>query len=112
METDGSLRSIWVYSWPDARSLISVINSGHYINPLPLGYFTQSDVKTVGDLVLSNCSCLNRTDRKLLACPIMAENDAWGVVVFEHEQGTTRPDNYKATYGALAHKLSNIIYRS
>ncbi len=34
----------------------------------------------------------------------------WGMVVFEHEPGTDRPDGYKSVYAALAHKLSHIIY--
>ena len=40
----------------------------------------------------------------------MAENDAWGVIVFEHELDSNRPPGYKELYAALAHKLSNIIY--
>jgi hypothetical protein len=87
-----------------------VAHSGHHINPLPLGYFLLRDREVIGDLVLAQCSCLKRPEKKLLACPIIAENDAWGVVVFEHEPGTDRPDGYKSVYAALAHKLSHIIY--
>ena len=44
----------------------------------------------------------------LVACPIMAENDAWGVDVFELKE---RPENYwRSVYAALTHKLSHIIY--
>jgi len=109
-QSDPGIKSIWIYSWPDSRSLIPVAHSGHHINPLPLGYFISTDVKTVGELVLESCSCLNRPGKKLLACPIIAENDAWGVVVFEHVVGTERPPNYKSFYAALANKLSIIIY--
>ena len=109
---DPGIKSIWVYSWPDARSLIPVAHAGNHINPLPLGYFLLGDREVIGDLVLSECSCLKRPGRKLLACPIFAENDAWGVIVFEHEPGTERPDGYKSVYAALAHKLSNIIYHN
>ena len=107
---DPSLKSIWVYSWPDARSLITVANSGDPVNPLPLGYFLRSDSEPVGTLVFEECACLKRPNKKLLACPIMASNDAWGVVVFEHKAGIDRPDNYKNSYAALTHKLSNLIY--
>ena len=109
---DPGIKSIWVYSWPDARSLIPVAHAGNHINPLPLGYFIRSDSAAVGELVLQACSCLNRTGKKILACPIMAENDAWGVIVFEHELGSDRPPGYKEIYAALAHKLSNIIYHN
>ena len=107
---DSSLQGIWVYSWPDARSLINVANAGSPINPLPLGYFLRGDAEAVGSLVFAECSCIKRSGKKLLACPIMTHNDAWGVVVFEHKLGTERPDNYKTLYAALTHKLSNIIY--
>ena len=109
-QADTGIKSIWVYSWPDSRSLIPVAHSGNHINPLPLGYFIRTDTKVVGELVFASCSCLKRPGKKLLACPIMTENDAWGVIVFEHELGSRRQDNYKSVYSALAHKLSNIIY--
>ena len=111
-QSDPSLKSVWIYSWPDARSLIPVAHAGNHINPLPLGYFIAEDVRTVGELVLAQCSCMKRPNVKLLACPIIAENDAWGVIVFEHEPGTDRPDGYKSVYAALAHKLSHIIYHN
>ena len=111
-KSDPGIRSIWVYSWPDARTLLPVAHTGSHINPLPLGYFIRSDAKVVGQLVFQQCECLKRTGKKLLACPIMAENDAWGVIVFEHELGTERPNGYRLTYAALAHKLSNIIYHN
>ena len=111
IQADPSLRSVWLFSWPDARSLIAVAHAGHHVNPLPLGYFIRSDALTIGELALDQCSCLKRPDRKLLACPIIQENDAWGVVVFEHKTGTDRPTGYKHVYSALGHKLSNIIYK-
>ena len=110
VQADPSLKSVWLYSWPDARSLIPVSHAGEHINPLPLGYFLQSDARVIGELALQQCSCLKRPNLKLLSCPIFAENDAWGVLVFEHELGTDRPDGYKQVYAALAHKLANLIY--
>ena len=110
VSTDSYLNSVWLYSWPDARTLISVAHAGEHNDPLPLGYFLRSDALPVGTLMMGQCTCLKRPAKKLLACPVMAENDSWGVVVFHHRQETGRPDNYKAIYVALAHKLSNIIY--
>ena len=109
-QADPSLRSIWLYSWPDARSLIPVAHAGNHTNPLPLGYWVTTDADSVGEMVLGTCSCLDRPGKKLLACPIIAENDAWGVIVFEHEPGTEREQGYRNIYSALAHKLSHIIY--
>jgi hypothetical protein len=110
VNADKSLKSVWLYSWPDARTLIAVAHAGNHTNPLPLGYFLRIDSDTVGELVMEQCACLKRPGKKLLACPIIAENDAWGVVVFEHEIGTDRPNGYKSVYVALAHKLANLIY--
>ncbi len=110
IESDPSLLSVWLYSWPDARTLIPVNHAGEHNNPLPLGYFLQTDSRVIGELALQHCSCLDRPGLKLLACPIFVENDAWGMILFSHKMGTDRPDGYKYVYAALAHKLSNIIY--
>ena len=112
VQADPSLKSVWLYSWPDARSLIAVAHAGNHTNPLPLGYFLLEDAEEVGDLVMGQCSCMDRPGKKLLACPIIAENDSWGMILFEHEPGTDRPPNYKSVYVALAHKLSTIIYHN
>jgi len=112
VSADGSLKSVWLYSWPDARTLIAVAHAGNHTNPLPLGYFLRSDANLVGELVMEQCACLDRPGKKLLACPIIAENDTWGVLLFEHEIGTDRPDGYKSVYVALAHKLANLIYHN
>jgi hypothetical protein len=109
---DTGLRSVWLYSWPDARSLIAVAHAGNHTNPIPLGYFLTTDALVAGQLSMEQCACLKRPGKKLLACPIIAENDAWGVILFEHEVGSDRPNNYKSVYVALAHKLANLIYNN
>lgn len=105
-----ALKSVWLYSWPDARSLIPVAHAGNHTNPIPLGYFLRTDSDAVGELVMEQCACVKRINKKLLACPIMTENDAWGVIMFEHKLDQERTDDYKAVYIALAHKLAVIIY--
>lgn len=112
VSSDDSLKSVWLYSWPDARTLLAVAHAGHHIDPLPLGYFLGVDAPTVGELVLGRCDCLGRPNRSILACPIITENDSWGVIVFEHNSESHRPDNYKSIYVALAHKLANLIYHN
>ena len=112
IDKDPGLKSVWLYSWPDARSLIPVAHAGSAINPIPLGYFIHTDALTIGELALERCSCLQRIGQKLLACPIIAENDAWGVLLFEHNPAIDRKGDYKSIYAALAHKLSHVIYHN
>ena len=104
------LKGVWVYSWPDARTLIPVLHSGHQKDPMPIGYFQIKEASSVGQLVMEQCAEIERLETKLTACPIMTANDAWGVVVFEAKDDTNRPRNWKSIYAALTHKLSNIIY--
>ena len=107
LRADQNLESVWVYSWPDARTLQPVAHAGFHVNPLPLGYFWVTDYKEVGALVMEKCTELNR-HLHLVACPIMAENDAWGVAVFNLKE--RKQDHWRSVYAALTHKLSHIIY--
>ena len=107
---DQNLHSVWVYSWPDARTLEPVAHSGHYVDPMPLGYFQVRDASAIGQMVMEQCTEIERRQQTLTACPIMAENDAWGVVIFECEDDGQRPDRWRSVYAALTHKLSHIIY--
>ena len=109
MQVDQNLNSVWVYSWPDARTLIPAAHAGSHINPLPLGYFWESDFKEVGGLVMEQCVEMNRS-LHLIACPIMAENDAWGVTVFNLKD--RKQSHWRQVYAALTHKLSHIIYHN
>ena len=108
---EDKLKGVWVYSWPDARTLIPVIHSGHQRDPMPIGYFQIQDATSVGQLVMERCAEIERLETKLTACPIMAENDAWGVVIFEAKGDTNRHHGWQSIYAALTHKLSHIIYQ-
>ena len=105
------LSSIWVYSWPDARTLIPVSHVGMPVNPIPLGYFTVNDSGAVGAMVMEQCAILERTYDSLIACPIFAENDAWGVVVFVCNNPEEAPKDWRNMFRSLAHKLSHVIYK-
>ena len=109
IQADPNLESVWLYSWPDARSLIAVASAGNHINPLPLGYFWVEDYKEVGKLVMEQCAQMNRPD-KIIMCPIMASNDAWGAIAFKIKGDA--PNHWRAVYASLAHKLSHLIYDS
>ena len=106
------LEAVWVYSWPDARTLTPVAHAGFHVNPMPLGYFRVSDASPVGQLVMEQCAEIDRQNKTLTACPIMAENDAWGVVIFQCTEDSQRPDRWRSIYATLAHKLSYIIYHT
>lgn len=106
------LNSIWVYSWPDARTLIPVAHVGSPNNPIPLGYFTVNDSGAVGAMVMEQCAILERAYDNLIACPIFAENDAWGVVVFVCDDPDHAPYDWKNMFRSLAHKLSHVIYQT
>ena len=106
------LSSIWVYSWPDARTLIPVAHVGSPVNPIPLGYFTVNDSGAVGAMVMEQCAILEQTYSNLIACPIFAENDAWGVIVFVCEHPDKAPHDWRNMFRSLAHKLSHIIYQT
>lgn len=108
---EDKLKGVWVYSWPDARTLMPVIHAGHQRDPMPIGYFQIKDATSVGQLVMERCAEIERLETKLTACPIMAENDAWGVVIFEAKDDTNRPRGWQSIYAALTHKLSHIIYQ-
>ena len=108
---EDKLKGVWVYSWPDARTLMPIIHSGHQRDPMPIGYFQIKEYAAVGQLVMEQCAEIERLESKLTACPIMAANDAWGVVVFEAKDDTNRPRGWQSIYAALTHKLSHIIYQ-
>jgi hypothetical protein len=108
VRTNPHVDSIWLYSWPDARNLHPVLHSGSSEDPIPLGYFLTEDYAEIGLLVMEQCTPLKRNQR-LYACPIVTENDSWGVVVFILNKDC---DKLFGEMSALSHKLSNIIYQN
>lgn len=106
------LQSIWVYSWPDARTLLPVAHVGNPTDPIPVGYFTVKDAGAVGAMVFEQCATLERYNNHLIVCPIFAENDAWGVVVFVCDSPEQAPHDWRNMFRSLAHKLSHIIYQT
>ena len=109
IQRDSTLKSVWIYSWPDARTIIPVAHDGLHSNPLPLGYFLPRDAEAIGVMTFSQCDWLDRPGTFLYACPIEVENDQWGVIVFELK---VSHDDTLGLYLSLAHKLSNIIYNN
>ena len=106
VRTNPHVDGVWVYSWPDARNLLPVIHSGSSEDPIPLGYFLVEDYMEVGLMSMEQCTSLQRNSL-LYACPIVAENDSWGVVVFVLNKDSI---NLIGEMAALAHKISTIIY--
>ena len=97
------LASVWLYSWYDGRNMLPVQHAGHGADPFPLGYFTQEHALQIGKLVLGQCVTIDLN----VMCPIMADNDAYGVLIFVPESGALRSNT---NLQAFAHKLTILIY--
>ena len=97
------LKAVWLYSWYDGRNMIPVDRAGVGKDPFPLGYFTKDHALQIGKLVLGECTSIGPD----VFCPIMADNDAYGVLIFVPEEGNLKPTT---NLSALAHKLTILIY--
>lgn len=88
--SDRNIESVWLYSWPDATSLIPVMYVGDSLNPMPLGSFRAGDELPVGTFVLEGCSEIDRRANNF-SCAINGFEDAWGVLVVVY------PEDYEPT---------------
>ena len=104
-----SIDGIWLYSWPDARSLDVVHSAGTTHDPLPLGHFWTTDAHDVGKLTLRICTELNRNSPNT-ACAVWGNDDAWGLLVVVWDPEEQKPDHYKEMINALAHKIGHNLY--
>ena len=105
MRRNPDLKSVWLYSWYDGRNVLPVAHAGSHLDPFPLGYFTKEHALQIGRLVLGQCTAIDM----LIACPIMADNDAYGVLMFEHDPATKY---ISPNLAAIAHKLTILIYHN
>ena len=105
---DIGVRSVWIYGWHDARTLTPAVFAGDNQNPMPSNYFWATDATAVGQLALGGCSVIDRPTN-IYACPLVVENDSWGLMVVEFEQGVD-PSEYKNSIRGIAHRVAQIIY--
>lgn len=109
MASDGNIRSVWLYSWPDATNLSPVMYVGDAVNPLPFGTFRPGDEHAVGSLVLGICS---EIDRPLdnYSCPVSGFEDAWGIVVVRYSDDYSPTESQQRGIEAIAKKMGIILY--
>jgi hypothetical protein len=103
------IRSIWLYSWPDAANLDVVHQVGDPTNPLPTGHFWSTDATDVGRLGLNICTKLNR-DLDNTACSIFGLGDAWGVLVVVWDSDKPKPAGYEAFVASAASRITHLLY--
>ena len=103
------IRSIWLYSWPDAHNLDVVHFVGHSENPIPLGHLWTTDSDDAGKLSMRICTELNRK-AKNTACTVWGNDDAWGLLVVVWEDDAKRPNHHKEMISALAHRIGHKLY--
>jgi len=87
LRSDPNIKSIWVYSWPDARQLIPVMSVGDNMNPLPGGSFVRGDEEALGTFLFGECYQLRRQSTNT-TCPINGFEDSWGIIFVRYSNET------------------------
>ena len=113
-DNNDRIKSVWLYSWPDARNLVPVMYAGDSVNPLPLGVFRNSDQFPVGSYVLEQCTPLDRRFPNH-TCPISGFQDAWGILVVRYVDGYDVKDGEFSQEDlhrmeSIADTISTILY--
>lgn len=80
LRLDDSIKSVWMYSWPDALNLVPIMYVGDSKNPLPASTFVRQDAPALGPFLFGECFRLTR-DFNNHTCPINGFEDSWGIVV-------------------------------
>ena len=99
-------KGVWLYSWPDARTLDAVMRAGEGEDPFPIGYLSHGDQAAIGSWVLGECAEPVR-GVALCACPINGTIDAWGVLVVTYHE---HPPQNPSAVQVVAQKISDILY--
>ena len=107
LRLDKNISSVWVYSWPDALSLIPIMYVGDSQNPLPAGVFDDRDHGALGPFLFGECYSLNRAYSNH-TCPINGFEDAWGVIVIVMDDGVS-PSTISEIEG-LANRIGLTLY--
>jgi hypothetical protein len=103
------IKSIWLFSWPDAINLDLVHMVGKGANPLPTATFHIEDSADVGKLGMDICTELNRS-YKNTACTIFGDGDAWGLIVVVWDETMKLPRNYENLVDSLANRITHLLY--
>ena len=105
------IKSVWLYSWPDARSVVPVMRVGIAEPPLPEGTFLLSDAETLGGYLFGHCGRLPRPFLNY-TCPINGMEDSWGILIITYEPGTEGNDHshVESVTGSIAHRIGLMLY--
>ena len=106
--TDQTIKSVWLYSWPDALQLVPIMYVGDSVNPIPNGSFIDDDTNVMGTFLFGECAELIR-DFKNTSCPINGFEDSWGVLVVNYGQ-TTPSERSKDIVESVANRISLLLY--
>ena len=101
-------RGVWLYDWPDARTVRPTMRAGEGPDPFPLGYLRDGDQHAIGSWVLGECADVPRA-QSICACPINGTWDAWGVLVVTYDE---HPPANPSAVQVVAQKISNILYHN
>lgn len=111
LSSDRHIESVRIYSWPDARQLVSVMNVGNPENPLPGGSFVIDDAHLLGLFLFGECGELERGFDNY-TCPINGLEDSWGILVVDYGDGSNAEDHRltNSRAAAAAHRIGLILY--
>ena len=85
LRSDENIKSVWLYSWPDALQLLPVMHVGDSIDPLPSGSLQRGDEYAIGAFLFGDCVEINRNFNNF-SCPINGFQDSWGVLVVNYDE--------------------------
>lgn len=112
LSSDRNIRSVWLYSWPDAQQVIPIMQAGDSTNPMPNGSFLITDAHLMGLFLFGECGELDRRGFDTHSCPINGFEDSWGVLVVTYHDNSDAESraitNAKAK--AAAHRIGLILY--
>lgn len=105
------IRSVWLYSWPDARHLTPVMNVGDMESPIPGSAFLPGDEPAMGTFLFGRCAELPRPDRNH-TCPVTGQENSWGVVTIRYDDGKGGeiPSEIKRLISSLVYRIGLILY--
>ena len=108
-QSDSSIRSVWLYSWPDALQIVPVMYVGDSLNPLPGGALVRGDESAIGYWLFGDCVELDRNFVNY-ACPINGQEDSWGLIVISYEEGRAPTMACHRKIAAAAHRIGLLLY--
>ena len=109
-DLDPNIRSVWLYSWPDARQLNPVMYVGDSTQPIAGGSFHPGDETAMGTFLFGRCAEVPRPIQNH-TCPVNGLEDSWGVVTVSYGNAEGEiPTQTKRSVSALVYRIGLILY--